>query len=296
MLCASADKLKALDFIPKQEQYEGILKTIHWHFREKAKKSGQLRQTAVVTGGASGIGKALCKKLYAQGYSITIVDRNETQAKQVTQKLNGQVYCADLSREEDIESFVDYLQENANTIDILVNNAGIGKKGLFWEISPSDSRDIVMVNCLSPILLTRAIPPIFLRANMPKTIITIASSAAYQPLPYMSVYSASKAMILNFSEALIGEILGSNQNAVEIITVSPSGTATNFQTSAGVNNENSERLLSADSIARKIVKTIGNGSQSIIIGKSGKSMMMAARLFPRKLQIRLWEKLMREMR
>ena len=106
----------------------------------------------------------------------------------------------------------------------------------------------------------------------------------------MAVYSASKAFMLNFSDALSGE------NSVEIITASPSGTATNFQSASGVKKKKGEILLEPSFVASKIISQVGKGSKSIIIGRSGKIMALLSKILPRKTQIKLWKHMIKKMR
>jgi short-subunit dehydrogenase len=155
--------------------------------------------------------------------------------------------------------------------------------------------EMIYVNCLVPAEICRVFLPAFLQAKR-GTLINIASSSAYQPLPYMAVYSASKAFMLNFSQAIAGELIGRKDHSVEIITVSPSGTATAFQKSAQVKVANLRSLLSPDFVATRILSALGGGSKAIDIGMAGKLMSVSARLLPRKTQLRLWEYLMKEMR
>jgi len=296
VLCATGEKLASLGYSPRRDHCAGIYETVHWHCQEKERIQGRRVRQAVVTGGASGIGKAVCRLLYAYGYEITIIDRDIQMAQEAAYPLNAQVYAADLSVDAEINQVVQYLQDRAGEIDVLVNNAGVGKRGCFSDSNPQDVWAMMKVNCIAPMLATRAVLESFLQSAQTKTIINVASSAAYQPLPYMAVYAASKASLLSFSDAITGECMRSKGSHVEIISVSPSGTATNFQLSAGVKNEDAGKLLSAEEVASVIFAFIGRGSRSVIIGTSGKGMAVIARLLPKKMQILLWEKLMRALR
>jgi short-subunit dehydrogenase len=190
-----------------------------------------------------------------------------------------------------------YLTEHRESIRVLVNNAGIGKRGYSESISPADASGIVTVNCSAPVQLSNAAMASFVQ-NGKGTLINIGSSAGYQPLPYMAAYAASKAFIIRFTQALQGELAarGIPSSPVEVILASPSGTATNFQKSAGVKDDDAAKLLRPDQVAAAVVNRIGKGSCSIIIGTSGKGMALAARFMPSGIQIKLWESLMRSMR
>ena len=292
VLTASNKKLRSLGFTPKVIQREGFRGTAHDHF----KKENSGRGTAVITGGAGGIGHALSAQLFARGYSVTIVDRNKPLGKSVAESLDAEFLYADLSIEKDVRNVVDFLHAHSAKIDLLVNNAGIGRRGNTEEIPTGELVDLMRINCEAPVRLTNAILPEFIKRGR-GTIVTIGSSSGFQPLPYMSAYAASKSFITHYTEAVQGELAGRGiPGSVEVILVSPSGTATNFQKSAGVKDEDHSRLLSPDYVASVIVRLIGRGSSVHIIGLSGKMMNIVGRILPMRVQVTLWEKLMRSMR
>ena len=291
VLTVSNNKLRALGFIPKVDSQQGFLDTAHDHFRREHPE----RRTAIVTGGASGIGKSLCRQLYAHGYEIVIVDRDELLGRDVAESVHGAFVNADLGKESDVHRVERFIREHADHIDLLVNNAGIGKRGNTEEIPSPDLISVVAINCSAPIALTNAILPVLIKRGY-GTIVNIGSSAGYQPLPYMSVYAASKAFIIRYTEALQGELMGRDvPDGVEVILASPSGTATKFQKNSGV-KDNESKLLRPEEVAAAIVRKIGKGHARFIVGSSGKGMAFAARFLPERMQIRLWEQLMRTKR
>jgi short-subunit dehydrogenase/SAM-dependent methyltransferase len=255
-------------------------------FRHKSK--------VIITGAASGIGKALSRKFYVLGYSLVLIDRNENALRLLGQRMAAEYKTLDLSQEALYEEYFKKMILMGG-IEIVMNNAGIGARGAFESLDEQRIKEIVQVNCLAPVIINRIVLP-FLLAQDHGSIINIASSAAFQPLPYMAVYSASKAFVLNFSEALAAEVLGKKQSAVEIISVIPSGTATGFQQASGVKNDYREKLLSPDYIALQIIHRIGKGSGSIVIGRSGKIMAVFSKCMPKKVQFWFWELAMSKMR
>lgn len=293
VLTASNAKLRELGFQPAKNRRHGFLETAHDHFLQKDGNKG----IAVVTGGAGGIGRSISEQLYAHGYAITIVDRDQEQGQLAADSLHGTFVQADLSQHRGIDTVQAYLARHHDKVRVLVNNAGIGKRGDSETISANDGWGIITVNCIAPVQLSNAVVPAFIR-NGKGTLINIGSSAGYQPLPYMAVYAASKAFIIRFTQALQGELAGRGipSSSVEVILASPSGTATNFQKSAGVRDDDAAGLLKPDHVAAKIIGQIGKGSSSIIIGLSGKGMALVGRFMPTTIQLRLWERLMRRMR
>ncbi len=254
------------------------------------------KKLAIITGGAGGIGRSLCEQLYSHGYSIVVVDRDKVNGKKVAEFVHGEFIFADLTNQIDVQTIVQFIQENNERISLVVNNAGMGRRGNTEEIPEKEISDILAINCEAPIKLMNAVLPCFIKRGS-GTIVNIGSSAGYQPLPYMSVYSASKAFIIRYSQAVQGELKGRQlSKSIEIILASPSGTATNFQKSSGVKDDDNAKLLKPEDVAAEIIKQIGKGSANIIIGYSGKCMAFIARFLPIRMQIRLWERLMRKMR
>jgi len=292
LLIASNAKLRSLGFAPKRDLAQGFRETAHYHFRMENPGLG----VAIVTGGASGIGRSLSEQLYARGYSIVVVDRDKEKGMELAKSLQAEFIHADLTHDHDVQHIVRFIQTNADQIDLLVNNAGVGKRGNTEEIPSHELADVLALNCEAPVKLTNAVLPVFIKHGH-GTLVNIGSSAGYQPLPYMSVYAASKAFIIRYTQALQGELAGRRiPSSVEVILVSPSGTATNFQKNSGVKEDDAAKLLQPEDVAAAIIQQIGKGSTNLIIGSSGKGMALAARFLPTRVQIRLWERLMRSMR
>jgi short-subunit dehydrogenase len=125
-------------------------------------------------------------------------------------------------------------------------------------------------------------------------LVNVASSAALQPLPGMAAYAASKAFVLSYSEALAEELAAT---AVRVITVCPGGTDTGFQAASGVRRVEGEKLMPAPVAAACIFRAIQRRqSGTVLIGGRTKAMALLARLLPRRTLVRLWGRLMNEMR
>lgn len=292
VLCASNSKLRALGFEAKKDRLTGFLEIAHDHF---VREHGP-RGTAVVTGGASGIGQALSEQLYAHGYNVVVADRNRARGMQVAHRIRATFLPVDLATDGGVRRVAGFIKRNIDRISLLVNNAGVGVRGNTEEITSSKHRATLLVNCVAPVDLTNAALPLFIERGW-GTIVNVGSSAGYQPLPYMSVYAASKAFVIRYTQAVQGELQGRGvSRRVEVILASPSGTATNFQQSAGVRGDDAATLLRPEEVAAAILRRIGKGSGTIIIGMSGKGMAFTARLLPTAWQARLWERLMRTMR
>ncbi len=110
----------------------------------------------------------------------------------------------------------------------------------------------------------------------------------------MAVYAASKAFVLNFTEALWAEF--KDDRSIRIVTVCPGGTATNFQRASGVKEVEGEKLATAEDVAKAINRAIRHGSGTIILGRRARLMQLLSRVLGRKSSVLLWKRLMGELR
>jgi hypothetical protein len=251
------------------------------------------RSRVLITGGAGGIGLALARRCYALGYSLSLIDKNEAALQAAAEQLEADCQVLDLADEAACRRFAEELEVDGDDVDVVVNNAGIGARGEYATLSHERHLDMIRVNCMAPVLINRALMAKLLKRGS-GTIVNIASSAGFQPLPYMAVYAASKAFMLSYSEALAGELHRAGNGKVSVITVSPSGTATSFQKTADV--KESDGLLDPDYVAARIVGALGQGSHTLVIGMAGRLMSLSARVLSGNARLVVWEYLMRRLR
>ncbi|WP_254512908.1 SDR family NAD(P)-dependent oxidoreductase [Anatilimnocola floriformis] len=187
-------------------------------------------RTALVTGASSGIGQAFARELARRGMSLILVARDEQALEQLATELRSQhstkvdVLPTDLSQPAAAERLHQRLVEKQLTVDLLVNNAGFMAYGHFDQIAPTENRAEIMLNTAAVVDLCHALLPDML-ARQQGGIINVASIVAFQPVPYMSVYAATKAFVLSFSLALAEELRG---RGVQVVTLCPGPTATQF--------------------------------------------------------------------
>lgn len=196
----------------------------------------QPRGTALITGASSGIGKELSRLFARDGFDLVLVSRRETALRTLADELallygtTAHVLTEDLRQPAAPARVYAALAERSITVDVLVNNAGVGIFGLFCETEINDQLDTLHVNILTLTHLTR----LFLRdmvARHSGKILNVASTAAFQPGPMMSVYYASKAFVFSLSEALHNELRGTG---VTVTVLCPGPTPTEFQVHAGM--------------------------------------------------------------
>ena len=189
----------------------------------------------LITGASTGIGAEFARRFAALGHDLVVVarsaDRLDDLATQLraAHRVNVTVIAMDLS----LPAAAAELWERTNalglSIDVLVNNAGVGTHSDVAVADPGRLEDEVALNCRTLVGTTaRYLPQ--MRANGRGTIINIASTAAFQPLPKMAVYGASKAFVLSFTEALWKE---ERKHGVRVLAVCPGMTDTGFFEAAG---------------------------------------------------------------
>jgi hypothetical protein len=240
----------------------------------------------VITGANSGIGLALASRAAAAGRPLVLIDRETDNLSRFS---GATVIRADLADRAAIDAIATALAETR--IACLVNNAGLGLRGPLRETPVESIANIVAVNALAPVLLTRVLIEKLVAHEA--TIVNVASSIAYNPLPFMSLYSSTKAFVSNWSESLTYELRATNP----VITFSPSGTLTNFQRAAGVKVLGEGKgLLSADHVAARIEDAVRRRKRVVILGLPTKALLALSKFLPRGLNITLWGKLFEKYR
>jgi 3-oxoacyl-[acyl-carrier protein] reductase len=167
-------------------------------------------RTAIITGGARGIGFAAAQKMLASGAAVALWDIDAAALGNAAASLakSGRVYTAilDLTAEAEIGKAVEALIRDAGKIDILVNNAGItGGNAPLWELKPDVWRRVIEVNLVAPYLVCRAVVPHMTKAGYGR-IVNIASIAGKDGNPNASHYSASKAGLIGLTKSLAKEL------------------------------------------------------------------------------------------
>ncbi len=292
VLWADNTKLMTTGFIPTVDFQTGVLRTLRW-MTTLSKPIATTNPVTVITGAASGIGKALAQQLYVEGHALCLVDKNQVELNVLAKTLDAHALCLDLAQPSAWEALSSWFEKNALTLGWLINNAGIGARGPSDSLSFEQQQRIVEVNCLAVTYLSRWAISQF-RKQKHGVLINVASSAAFQPLPFMAVYAASKAYVRHFTHSLAGEV--QDAPGISVLSVSPSGTATRFQVMAGVRQTANEQLLDPAWVARKIITAACQRHADVIIGRLGQLMSIVSRLLPSHWQILLWRRLMEKHR
>ena len=190
--------------------------------------------TVLVTGASSGIGKAFAHNLATKGANLILtarsVDKLTQVADELTQKyqISVHVFPTDLFVGDAPQQLFERIKASKLSVDVLVNNAGFGKFTHFLGEGLNTYEHMLTLNIDALVKLTYlCLPGMLMRGK--GGVINVASTAAFQPLPYQAIYAASKAFVLSFTEALAGENQG---RGVKFLALCPGVTATNFMSVA----------------------------------------------------------------
>ncbi|HEX2856799.1 MAG TPA: SDR family oxidoreductase [Propionibacteriaceae bacterium] len=188
----------------------------------------------LITGASGGIGRAFAAELAARGHDLVLTARREDELRATADIIGAhgvrtELIPADLSDPAGRRHLLDELRARDLTISMLVNNAGFGSIGRFAELDADRLADEVELDVQTVVQLSRALLPAMLDAGH-GSIVNVASTAAFQPLPTMAVYAAAKAFVLSFSQALWDEV---RHQGVRVIAVCPGPTDTDFFVRAG---------------------------------------------------------------
>jgi NAD(P)-dependent dehydrogenase (short-subunit alcohol dehydrogenase family) len=190
-------------------------------------------RTAIVTGAASGIGRAVAMSLASRGCHLALADVNEAELTQTVEmakacgvRVSG--HKLDVSNADAIAAFPDMVKAQHPKIDVLVNNAGVALTGSFEEISEADFEWLISINFFGVVRMTRTFLPL-LKASDDARLVNLSSLFGIIAPPFQTAYSASKFAVRGFSEALRKELIGTS---VGVTVVHPGGIATSIAISA----------------------------------------------------------------
>ncbi len=192
--------------------------------------------TALVTGASFGIGEAFSEALAKRGYELILIARSQHKLEALATRLRDRdgvsvtVIAQDLLVENAVDAVLSQLMDKGLSIDLLINNAGFGDYGDFSQGDRQKQLDMIQLNIKVLVDLTHRVLPQLVDQGS-GGIINVASIAAFQPMPYLSVYAATKAFVLSFSEALWAE---NRDRGVTILALCPGPTETKFMQVAGM--------------------------------------------------------------
>ena len=250
---------------------------------------------ALVTGASAGIGKALAEELAKGGTNLVLTARREDRLRSIAQslsaahKIQSEIFVADLAQPAVPQAIFQFTREKALTIDLLVNNAGFGQYGEFHSAETDRLLQMVQVNCTSLLHLTRLFVPGMV-ARRSGDILIVASTAAFQAVPYISTYAATKVFDLYLAEGLAEEL---KPHGIRVCALCPGTTTSEFHKIAGHPAHSKGREQSAATVARNGLKALAVGKSYVISGLGNYLGAHGERLVPRRLVTRIAAKMFR---
>jgi hypothetical protein len=245
---------------------------------------------AIITGASKGIGKEIAFELAKRKYNLILVARSENLLINVVQEIESKYHISvehlalDLSLDNAAEVLADYVRAREFPISILVNNAGYGLWGSFEKLEIKEQLNMLRLNNDTLISITYKLLP-FLRKSDKAYVLNIASTTAYQAIPFMSVYAASKAFVVSFTRGLAAELSGSN---VSVTCVSPGATDTHFMDRAGIDKPDIVKTadkvsMTPKDVAQQAVEALFARKTEFIPGFINKVQAGANSFLPKKL-------------
>jgi short-subunit dehydrogenase len=237
---------------------------------------------AIITGASSGIGRALALEFAAGGFNVFLTARNEAALAEVAReccdryRIETEVVPADLSDPKATDRLIAALESEPRRYEVLVNNAGFGIHGDFASADIEENIRLLHVQLTAALKLTRAVLPSMVSRGSGK-ILNVASVYSFSPVPFQSVYSASKSFLLSFSSSLRNELSGTG---VSVSVLCPGVTQTEFRSRAGIGEKQEGSGMTAEAAAHIAYIQTMRGKHIIVPGFVNRVFVFFARHLP----------------
>ena len=246
---------------------------------------------ALVTGASSGIGEAFARLLAREGMHVALAARREDRLRKLAGELESahgvrsHVVALDLARPDAAEALHAETERAGLPVDLLVNNAGFGLFGRHVDIPWSREREMLELDVVALAHTTKLYVADMLKRDL-GWVIQVASIGAYQPSPSYAAYSAAKAFVLSFGEALSYEL---RDTGVKVTVLSPGVTRSEFLAVAGQRTTLFQRatMMSAERVAEVGLRAVLRGRPSVIPGLVNRATAFSLRFIPRRAQAAL---------
>lgn len=248
----------------------------------------------MVTGASSGIGREFARELARRGSNLVLTARSRDRLTELADELrhahgvDAVVLVHDLARPGSVQDLVDDLTAHHLKIDILVNNAGFGAHGDVVDTEPERLDAMTALNVDAVVALTGRLLPGMVERRA-GAIVNLASTAAYQPVPHMAVYGATKAFVLSFSRALWSE---TKDFGVAVLALSPGATETEFFRVAGEDAAVGARRTTSQ-VVRTAMRALAQGRPSVVDGLQNALTAWVSPRVPERLTIAITERSLR---
>jgi short-subunit dehydrogenase len=250
---------------------------------------------ALITGASAGIGVAFAEQLAAEGTHLVLTARRSNRLEELATRLRQahgirtEIVSADLARPEAPQAIFEFTKQKEIEIDLLINNAGFGQYGELTKVETQRLLDMVQVNCLAVVHLTR----LYLAEMVARRrgdVLILASTASFQAVPYISTYAATKAFDLLFAEGLAEEM---KPYGIRVCALCPGSTESEFHVIAGQEKFSSNKQETAEKVARTGLQALAEGKSYVISGMGNYMGAQSQRLVPRRMVTRIAAKMFR---
>jgi hypothetical protein len=248
------------------------------------------REYVLITGASEGLGREFAKLFAADRFPIVLVARNHSRLAEIARELSSlhgvdvRIIAKDLSRPGAAQEIKEELDGQAIAVGTLVNNAGCGIHGPFDRSDWKATEAMLSLNIMALTHLTRLLLPGMI-ARASGKVLNVASTAAFQPGPFMACYFASKAYVLSFTEALSGELSGTGVTATAFC---PGPVKTQFQKRSGTEHIRENAFaMEAGPAARMAYRDMMKGKRIVIPGFFNKLLAFLVRITPRGLVLKV---------
>ncbi|MDE3181711.1 MAG: SDR family oxidoreductase [Acidobacteriota bacterium] len=245
---------------------------------------------ALITGASGGIGESFARALAARKSNLILVARSEEKLKVLGDELAkahgimAESVALDLSEPGAASKLFETVERRGLQASLLINNAGFGAQGRAWEIDFTRQAQMMRLNIQALVEITSLFLPRMIQKRR-GGVINVSSTASFQPLPYTSVYAASKAFVTSFSMGLAEE---ARPYGISVVTLCPGTTRTNFFEAGEYKSMNMRMAFqSPEAVARAGLKQLDRGGGLVVSRKMDEVLILAERLLPRSWVARL---------
>lgn len=258
-----------------------------------------MKKVAIITGGSSGIGKALVQKYANEGYSVVFTGRNKERLEKVLEHLNGDhlALTLDSSDRKANEELVSTTIEKYGRIDAIICNAGVSMRALFEDLDLEVFEEVMNINFYGSLYLTKMALPYLLQSH--GTIIAISSINGWRSTPARSAYSASKFAMQGFFESLRTEVM---TRGVHVLVVCPGFTNSNIRNAAlnaegkaqGESPRDEQKMMTSEEVAERTYKAATKKKRDLILTTQGKMAVLLNKFIPSRLDKMVYNMMKKE--
>jgi len=251
-------------------------------------------KTVLITGASSGIGKELAYVYAEKNYTLILAARRKERLVEIKTDIKNkhsvfvEIFDIDLSKTSSAEVLYKRVCDKNIKVDVLINNAGFGMSGDFNDIEMNTEENMLVLNMLTLTKLTRLFAKQMIKTGK-GNIVNIASTAAFQAIPKFAAYSASKAYVLSFSEAIAYELKDDN---IKVTAICPGATQSEFSEVAKMDDALFSKAPTSRELADFTYKNMTKGKVMAIHGLKNNFLTFIQRFVPRQMTINITAKMM----